>query len=130
MEVGAPLRRIFNSPALLFTAFVATMMCASIAYSVAEGENIVNSLYWSIVTATTLGYGDFSPHSAAGKLVTSLLITFTVFIMIPATTANIASWLIVNRDAFTHEEQEGIKKRYARFSPTSGWGERRSRSGE
>jgi voltage-gated potassium channel len=104
------LRRIFNSPGLLALAFLSTMLVASGAYSLAEGEGFVNSLYWSIVTATTLGYGDFSPHSTEGKLITSLLIMFTVFIMIPATTANIASWLIVNRDAFTHEEQEDIKQ--------------------
>ena len=104
------MKRIFNSPGLLALAFVSTMLMASGAYSLAEGEGFVNSLYWSIVTATTLGYGDFSPHSTEGKLITSLLIMFTVFIMIPATTANIASWLIVNRDAFTHEEQEDIKQ--------------------
>ncbi len=32
-----------------------------------------------------------------------------VFIFIPTITANLASKLIVNRDAFTHEEQEEIK---------------------
>ena len=103
-------KAIFNSPGLLALTFIWTMLAAAGAYSLAEGEDFINSLYWAIVTATTLGYGDFSPHSTEGKLVTSLLIMFTVFIMIPATTANIASWLIVNRDAFTHEEQEDIKQ--------------------
>ena len=37
------------------------------------------------------------------------LICSTVFIFIPTITANLASKLIVNRDAFTHEEQEEIK---------------------
>lgn len=32
-----------------------------------------------------------------------------VFLLIPTITANLASKLIVNRDAFTHEEQEEIK---------------------
>jgi voltage-gated potassium channel len=32
-----------------------------------------------------------------------------VFVFIPTITANLASKLIVNRDAFTHEEQEEIK---------------------
>jgi voltage-gated potassium channel len=32
-----------------------------------------------------------------------------VFLFIPTITANLASKLIVNRDAFTHEEQEEIK---------------------
>ena len=31
-------------------------------------------------------------------------------VMIPTITANVASWLIVNRDAFTDEEQEEVKE--------------------
>lgn len=69
----------------------------------------MDSLYWSVVTATTLGYGDFAPHSTAGKVLTSALIVATVFLFIPTITANLASKLIVNRDAFTHEEQEELK---------------------
>lgn len=33
--------------------------------------------------------------------------------MILTITANVAAWLIVNRDAFTHEEQEQIKDNLA-----------------
>jgi voltage-gated potassium channel len=32
-----------------------------------------------------------------------------VFVFIPTITANLAAKLIVNRDVFTHEEQEEIK---------------------
>jgi voltage-gated potassium channel len=42
-------------------------------------------------------------------VLTSVLICLTVFIFIPTITANLAAKLIVNRDAFTHEEQEEIK---------------------
>jgi voltage-gated potassium channel len=82
---------------------------AAVAYSLLEHTSVIDSIYWGLVTATTLGYGDFSPHSLGGKVLTSGLITFTVFVMIPTITANVASWLIVNRDEFTHEEQEEIK---------------------
>lgn len=34
----------------------------------------VDFLYWSVVTAATVGYGDLSPVTAGGKLVTSLYI--------------------------------------------------------
>jgi len=106
IEIG---RKIANSPELLLVLFVATMSAASVLYMISEGTSFLDSVYWSLVTATTLGYGDFSPHSVFGKVLTSFLITFTVFIMIPTITANVAAWLIVNRDAFTHEEQEQIK---------------------
>ena len=101
--------RVANSPGLLFMAFLVIMTTASILYGIFEEAGFLNSLYWSIVTATTLGYGDFSPHSTPGKVLTSALILSTVFLFIPTITANLASKLIVNRDAFTHEEQEEIK---------------------
>jgi voltage-gated potassium channel len=101
--------RVANSPRLLFITFVLLMVVSSGVYAIVESASLLDSLYWSVVTATTLGYGDFAPHSASGKVLTSTLITLTVFLFIPTITANLASKLIVNRDAFTHEEQEAIK---------------------
>ena len=100
---------IANSPFKLFVTFVAAMSLASLMYALMEGSTLLDGAYWAIVTATTLGYGDFSPHTPGGKLLTAVLIASTVFIFIPTITANIAAKLIVNRDAFTHEEQEQIK---------------------
>lgn len=101
--------RVANSPGLLLLVFLLIMSVASILYAVLEDAGLLDSLYWAIVTATTLGYGDFSPHTTAGKVMTSVLILLTVFLFIPTITANLASKLIVNRDAFTHEEQEEVK---------------------
>jgi voltage-gated potassium channel len=101
--------RVANSPGRLLLTFVVAMVLSSAAYASLEDASLADGLYWAIVTATTLGYGDFSPHTAPGKALTSVLIGSTVFIFIPTITANLASKLIVNRDAFTHEEQEQMK---------------------
>jgi len=102
-------RTVANSPGLLLVVFMVTLAASSVMYSLSENQSLIDSVYWSLVTATTLGYGDFSPGSTFGKVLTSALISFTVFVMIPTITANVAAWLIVSRDAFTHDEQEQIK---------------------
>ncbi len=110
LAVSDQFTKVANSPRRLFITFVVLMLVASMGYSVVESTGFLDAIYWAVITATTLGYGDFSPHTGAGKVLTICLICSTVFIFIPTITANLASKLIVNRDAFTHEEQEEIKE--------------------
>jgi voltage-gated potassium channel len=36
-------------------------------------DDILTSMYWAIVTLTTVGYGDLSPRTALGKLLASVV---------------------------------------------------------
>lgn len=101
--------RMANSVRLLSTAWFVLLFGSAAVYAITEHVHYVDSVYWAIVTATTLGYGDLSPHTAAGRTLTAFLISATVFLLIPLITANLASKLIVNRDAFTDDEQEEVK---------------------
>jgi voltage-gated potassium channel len=47
--------------------FIVTLICAAIIGSI-EGWNFLDSFYMSVMTATTIGYGDFVPVTNAGKL--------------------------------------------------------------
>ena len=62
------------------------------------------------MTATTVGYGDSFPHNLLGKITAIVLMLTMVLLIIPASTARMASGLIVNNDAFTHAEQEELKQ--------------------
>ena len=45
-------------------------------YVVENGENgftsIPQSIYWAIITLTTVGYGDIVPHTVLGKFISSI----------------------------------------------------------
>lgn len=61
----------------LFAVVVIVVTIGSSMY-VIEGEkngfsNIPTSIYWSIVTLTTVGYGDLSPQTPLGKILASLV---------------------------------------------------------
>ncbi|MEO6550004.1 MAG: ion transporter [Ferruginibacter sp.] len=63
----------------IFMLVVLTLVIimGSIMYLVEKGQNgftsIPDSIYWAIVTITTVGYGDISPATPTGKLVASII---------------------------------------------------------
>lgn len=92
----------------VFGLFIAAVLVAGIAYAVFEGKDLGTGLWWAIVTGFTVGYGDLVPHTVGGQVTGALLMTFTVFIMIPLITALFAKRLIVNDDAWTDVEQKEL----------------------
>jgi voltage-gated potassium channel len=54
----------------------------TVFYWLVEGLSPVDSLYFSVTTLTTVGYGDFSPDTAAGKLFTVVYVLVGVGILV------------------------------------------------
>jgi len=54
----------------LFFLVVMTLASGTVFYSLVEGWSLLDSLYFSVITLTTVGYGDFSPSTVAGKVFT------------------------------------------------------------
>ncbi len=64
---------------LIFMLVVLTLVIilGSVMYLVENGENgfisIPDSIYWAIVTITTVGYGDIAPVTPTGKFIASIM---------------------------------------------------------
>ncbi len=69
------LRKLMNTNGLskiLVLNFVAVMVASSVL-TIVERESFLNSLWWSIVTMTTVGYGDIVPQTAIAKVIAIVL---------------------------------------------------------
>jgi voltage-gated potassium channel len=61
----------------LFVVLAIVTIAGALMYQI-EGEtngftSIPVAMYWAIVTVTTVGYGDISPHTVTGRIVASIL---------------------------------------------------------
>ena len=61
-----------------FLLLIFFVIVGTYAYSHVEGWRILDSLYFVLVTITTIGYGDFVPHTDAGKIFTMFFSFFGV----------------------------------------------------
>ena len=50
------------------------LLIGMVVYHYVEGWSWLDSLYFSVVTLTTIGYGDFAPKTDIGKIFTMLYI--------------------------------------------------------
>ncbi len=81
------------SPLLIFLSFVITLLGQIVCY--VEKWNKFDALYWSFITATTVGYGDIRPLKKTSKILSVLIalvgLMFTgIIVAVTLNTASIA----------------------------------------
>ncbi len=72
-------------------------------------KGVWEGFWWSAVTMTTVGYGDKSPRTVGGRVI-SLIWMFTAVIIISGFTAGIASSLTVNNISSAHDKISDFKE--------------------
>ena len=98
-----------NSPRKLMLSYALLILVSAVLYAIFEEVGFGDSLWWAVVTASTVGYGDISPDTWQARTIAVVLISTMVLLVIPLITAHFASKLIVDTDAFRHDEQEELK---------------------
>jgi voltage-gated potassium channel len=82
--------------------FVALLCVGGVFYHNVEGWKYVDSVYFSAITMTTIGYGDFSPQTDTGKI-------FTIFFALSS--IGIASYFftMIGRYFFMKQRRDILK---------------------
>lgn len=106
---------IANRLWLIVFIYLASLVLASWIFSILEGKSFADSLWWSISTSLSIGYGDVVPHSLFGRLVAAIFAHFWIFTIIPLIAANIIMRVIEDKHRFTDEEQAHLFARAERI---------------
>lgn len=110
------LHKATNTTAGVASLFGGTVFLGSLGYTIAEGAHLGDSLYWTITTMSTVGYGDMSPDTPLGKLMTSVLMLWSVFGLVPIIVSNIVTKVIHDPHLWTSDEKEFVKMQLAAMS--------------
>jgi len=103
------MRALYNGRAKIMVFFMSILIFAVIAGTVmylVEGDensgygNIPQSIYWAIVTISTVGYGDISPVTPIGKFIATLTMLST-YAIIAVPTGIVTSELTRERNSST-----------------------------
>ena len=69
-------RAAYRDPAArpLVLTVVGLLATGTAVYAIFERWTVLDSLYFSVITLTTVGYGDFAPHTVVGKVFTMVYV--------------------------------------------------------
>ena len=75
--------RVFGVPhrrhvMMILASVVIVVLIGAGLFSLAEDLPFTTGLYWAVTTATTVGYGDVTPHNAIGRLIGSFVMLTTI----------------------------------------------------
>ena len=117
---------------LYLTVFTALLLLGVLGFMFIENLSLVDAIYFSIVTMTTVGYGDIHPQSAVGKILALLIIVGGVGTFL-GLIASITDIFVKRREEFYRQQKlnritglffsemgNGLLRRFAQLDPEIG----------
>ena len=80
LQLHLEARTLIKQFRLILVAAVLVLIGGMFFYHKVENLNWIDSLYFSIISFTTVGYGDIYPKTSAGKLFTALYVIVGIVI--------------------------------------------------
>ncbi len=89
---------------IFLVVFCAVIVCGTLGFMAVEDISIVDAFYFSIVTISTVGYGDIHPATSGGKILAVFLIIMGVGTFL-GVIANVTELLLNRRETRTRIEK-------------------------
>ncbi len=110
-----PLLTLANTPYALMATVIATLVACAALFSYFESIDFWSALYWSTTTMSTVGYGDISPVTGLGRLLTGAYQMWALFFLLPCAIFHIADKLIVEPDEFNDDDKHELQDQLNRI---------------
>lgn len=94
--------RIWSRLSFPIIILITLVIVGTFVFHIVEGWRYLDSMYFTVVTITTIGYGDFTPQTDLGKVITMAYLFLGVGIVLYL-------FSIVSRFMFSRHLRERLK---------------------
>lgn len=95
-----------NDFGIIVKLYLGSLLLGGLSFALLEDRSIGDGLWWAVVTALTIGYGDLSPGTGIGRIVAACFQHFWAYGMIPLIAVNLLTHVVRDENQFSHAEQE------------------------